>query len=286
MNMKKINRFLFCTTVFSAVLFLFSFTAGKKTQVKSVKSALLNPSYNSKISALIIQNPEEVLTLRKQKNFWSAEKSGILTFADTKTVENFTTYLTKIRNLYKISDGKDAKTELNLTEDSATIVTVIDENGRIVSKLYFGADDALTSRITLAAEKGKNCFETEDDFSPYLKTDLDFWAVPEIFFAIKNPSNLNLSPADLHTLQSLRHGKILPSSSSVLKNLEIENSVTLYGQYDSFQRIDFYEYEDAKEGKLYFYTQKIEPQEIKDTAVFEVSSWTYDKIKELLKTKS
>lgn len=283
MKQKKINAFLTFTAVFSFLLFLFSFFKVNKTENKAIKSALVNPSYSERIKTLIIQNPQELLTLRKQENYWTCEKSGIYTFADTKTIENFTAYLTKIRNMYKISDSKDAKIDLKLTEDSAVIITIIDENSKILSKLYFGNEDALTSRIPVTTEKGKICYETQDDFSPYLKTDLNFWAVPEIFFAIKNPSNLNLSASDLHTFQSLRHGKVFESTSLPV-NAQFVKSITLYGQYDSSQRIDFYEYTARKkEGKNYLYTLTVEPQSFYNNAIFELSSWTYDKIKELLK---
>lgn len=283
MKQKKINELLTFTAVFSFLLFLFSFFKVNKTENKAVKSALVNPSYSERIKTLIIQNPQELLTLRKQENYWTCEKSGIYTFADTKTIENFTAYLTKIRSMYKISDSKDAKIDLKLTEDSAVIITIIDENSKILSKLYFGNEDALTSRIPVTTEKGKICYETQDDFSPYLKTDLNFWAVPEIFFAIKNPSNLNLSASDLHTFQSLRHGKIF-ESTLIPVNAQCVKSITLYGQYDSSQRIDFYEYTARKEeGKNYLYTLTVEPQSFYNNAIFELSSWTYDKIKELLK---
>lgn len=283
MKTKKINFFLTFTATFSFLLFLFSFFKVNKTENKAIKSALVNPSYSEKIKTLIIQNPQELLTLRKQENYWTCEKSGIYTFADTKTIENFTSYLTKIRNMYKISDSKDAKIDLKLTEGSAVIITIIDENSKILSKLYFGSEDSLTSRIPVTTERGKICYETQDDFSPYLKTDLNFWTVPEIFFAIKNPSNLKLSVSDLHTFQNLRHGKIFESTSLPV-NAQFVNSITLYGQYDSSQRIDFYEYTARQEeGKHYLYTLTVEPQIFYNNAIFELSSWTYDKIKELLK---
>lgn len=281
MKNKKINFFLSFTTIFSFFLFCFSFFAGKKNSVNSIKSALVNPSYNENIEKIIIQSPQKILVLKSEGKWWSCESRGIKIFADKKIVSNFTKNLTKIRNMYEISDSTNGRLELGLIEGSAQIVTVVGPNGKILSKLYFGASDSLSSRITVAAEKGKICYETEDDFSVCLKNDANFWSIPEIFFAIKNPSNLRLSSADLHTLLSLRHGKIY-GENAFPKNAVFEKSVTLFGQYDSLQRVDFYK-RKTQEGFEYFYSQTVEPQVVKDNAVFEVSSWTYERLQEILK---
>lgn len=281
MKNRKINLFLSFTTVFSFFLFCFSFSAGKKNSVNSIKSALVNPSYSENIEKIIVQSSQEILVLKSEGKWWSCENRGIKTFADKKTVSNFIKNLSKIRNMYKISDSLNGRIGLGLTEGSAQIVTVVGSNGKILSKLYFGASDSLSSRITVAAEKGKICYETEDDFSAYLKTDVNFWSIPEIFFAIKNPSNLKLSSADLHTLLSLRHGKIY-GANAFPENAVFEKSITLFGQYDSLQRVDFYK-SKAQEGFEYFYSQTVEPQVVKDNAVFEVSSWTYERLQKILK---
>ena len=281
MKNRKLNLFFSFTTVFSFFLFCFSFSAEKKNSVKSIKSALVNPSYSENIEKIIIQSPQEILVLNSERKWWSCENRGIKTFAEKKTVSNFIKNLTKIRNMYKISDSINGRMELGLIEGSSQIVTVVGSNGKILSKLYFGASDSLSSRITVATEKGKICYETEDDFSIYLKTDVDFWSIPEIFFAIKNPSNLKLSSADLHTLLSLRHGKIY-GANAFPENAVFEKSVTLFGQYDSLQRVDFYK-RKTQEGFEYFYSQTVEPQVIKDNAVFEVSSWTYERLQKILK---
>ena len=67
--------------------------------------------------------------MRNENDVWLCEKQGIFTFADKKTVNNLIADLTKIRSMYKISDTIEAKIDLNLTEDSASIITVIDDSG-------------------------------------------------------------------------------------------------------------------------------------------------------------
>lgn len=281
MKSSKLNSFLIATTFISFLLCILSFITVKKGERSAVKSALLNPAYKDKVQALIIQSTEDIITLRNENNWWTCEKQGIYTYADTKTIENLISNLTKLRNLYKISDRIDAKVSLNLTDDTARIVTVIDNRGNSVSKLYFGFDDSLTSRINTSTERGKVSYETEDDISPYLKTDLNFWTIPEIFFAVKNPSNLSLSKNDLHTLKSLRHGKI-HSSIKLPVDCTRVNSVLIKGQYNISQKIDFY-FHQTVDGPEYFYTQNIEPEIINNNAVFEISQWTYDRITKLLK---
>ena len=84
----------------------------------------------------------------------------------------------------------------------------------------------------------------------------------------------------MHTLLSLRHGKIY-GANAFPENAVFEKSITLFGQYDSLQRVDFYK-RKAQEGFEYFYSQTVEPQVVKDNAVFEVSSWTYERLQKIL----
>ncbi|MDD5790063.1 MAG: hypothetical protein PUE30_06035 [Spirochaetia bacterium] len=280
MKNKKVNSILLCTAFVSFILFLFSFFSEDGNSVKAVKSALVNPADGENIHKIIISSPSEVLTLQKEKKFWTCERGEACAFADEKNVLNLIKNLVKLRNMYKISDSIDGRSELGLVEGSAQIITVAGSDGHVFSKLYFGSSDALTSRITVASERGKACYETEDDFSVFLKTDLNFWSVPEIFFAIKNPSNLTLSPEDLHLLLSLRHGQFF-GFEPVPREAVFEKSVALYGQYDSFQKVDFYSL--LQDGEiLYLYTQTVGGEEKLCNAVFEVSRWTFERLNRLL----
>lgn len=280
MKNKKVNLILLGTTFLSFLLFIFSFFAVDSNSVKSVKSALVNPADSENIQKIIISSPEAILTIQKEKNWWICESGGVRTFAHEKTILNLIDNLTKLRNMYKISDSVHGKENLDLVEGSAQIITVAGVDGRIFSKLYFGSSDSLTARIAVASERGKMCYETEDDFSVYLKTDLNFWSVPEIFFSINNPANLSLSSEDLHLLLSLRHGQIF-CSEPVPKDAVFEKSLTLFGQYDSFQRVDFYSL--PQDGDiLYLYTQTLSVDDENCNAVFEVSRWTFERLLRLL----
>lgn len=280
MKMNKLRISLIIFTVFSSVLFLLSFCSQKDNAPKPVQSALLNPSYKNSIQTIIIQTPESLLTMRKENDVWLCEKQGIFTFADKKTVNNLIANLTKIRSMYKISDTIEAKIDLNLTEDSASIITVIDDSGKPAAKIYFGDSDTLTARINLRSEKSRICWETADDFSPYLKTDLDFWTIPEIFFAIKEPVNLKISDANLHTLLSLRHGKIYPSTQ-LPSGVQKERTFELKGPLNTKQIVEFYSL-NTPEGKDYFYIQHINDEEFMNNAIYELSGWTYNRLTALL----
>ena len=280
MKKNKLNSILAAVCAASFVLFLVSFCSTSKTKPKSVESALLNPAYIEKVSAVLIQSPEEIISIKQENSQWAAEKQGIYTYADTKQIKSLLKNLTKIRKMYKISDKEQGKIELSLTQDSARIITVIDNRGIAVAKLYFGSTSSLTSRINVRSEKGRNCYETEDDISPYLNTDLDFWTVPEIFFAIKEPSNLNIDSSSIKTLLALRHGKIMSSAVLPPNSVKID-SILLKGQYNSSQKIDIYEY-SGQDSREYFYIQHIQDEFINNNALYEISQWTYERLKKLL----
>lgn len=283
--MKKnvLTKIFFSLFVFSFTLFMISFCTGTEVRSpKSVNSALVNPAHRENIRIILIQSPQGIISLKNENDIWSAEEQGIHTFAEEKNIESLIKNLTKIRKMYKISDSLEAKIDLSLTQDSAKIITIIDNRGLVVSKLYFGLQTALTSRINLCTENAKVCYETEDNISAYLHTDIDFWTKPEIFFAVKNPSNLNIPAADLSTLLSLRHGKVLLSQNVPYGCTRID-SVTLIGQFNSFQTVDFYSRKNDDGTDEYFYIQHIEPETITNNAVYEISGWTYSRLTTLLK---
>ncbi len=277
MNNKKTAGIILSISI---LFFLFSLVKKNDSSGNSLKSVLLNPGVKDQIQALILQSPDEILTIRNDGKSWICEKKGIYTKASDKNVNNLINYLTTIRNMYKISDTKDGKIPLNLTEESAFIITVIADNGKPAARLFFGNTDSLTSRINVSSEKSRNSYEVQDDFSPYLKTDLNFWTVPEIFFSIKNPSNLKLNKNDLYTLQSLRHGQVL-DTDSLPNNCVKVRRIFIKGQLEDSQTVDFYE-KYTPDGKEYFYIQHLEPEVFNNNAVYSLSQWTYQRITKLL----
>jgi len=280
MKNRKIDLILVIFLFFSFILFCLSFCVDKNKAI-AIKSALVNPSYKKNISRLIIQDPENLLTLNLKNQFWICETNGLSTYANRENIDNFINKLTNIRNMYKISDNNNEKSNLHLTKENAVIVTVIDSSDKAVSKIYFGKENNLTSRIFVSNDKGRISYETENDLSSFLSTDINFWTVPEIFFITKNPSNLKINADKLHTLLSLRHGNIVPKNQ-IPSSAVFASSYTLYGQYEYSQRIDFYEYKNS-DSTDYYYIQNVSPHNISENCAYELSSWSYNKLKDLLK---
>lgn len=283
MKLRRTDVFLIFAASISFIVFCISFAATERMRPKPVESALLNPSARDKISLAIIQDSALHIVLKSVNGKWLCESNGVTVSADTKLVSSFLEKLSKIRKMYKISDRKDTMSELGLKDEDAKSVVLLDSEGKTAVKLCFGQENALTSRIAVASSGGKVSYETENDISSYLSADINFWAAPEIFFAIRNPSNLNLSDADLHTLLSLRHGKILARANLPL-DAEKAGSVTLMGQYNASQRVDFYR--NAANGiNEYYYIQEFFPDALDFNALYEISEWTYSRIMGLLSQK-
>ncbi|WP_147614745.1 hypothetical protein [Treponema pectinovorum] len=280
MNSKKLNKILCCFAIFSFSLFLISIFAVKKVEQKSIKSALVNPSYKEKIGTIFIKDSQETITLRFLEDFWILEKKGINTFADKKNVEELIRNLSKIRSMYKISDNYKSRIDLKLTDEDAKILIVIDKSGNIISKLYFGEEDFLTSRLTVASQKSKVSYQTENDLSIFLNCDLDFWTEKEIFFAVKNPSNLNINTSSLESLLNLRHGKI--SLDFDKTKATFVRSISLLGQYETQERIDIF-LTDENGTEQYFYSHQLTPKIIESNSYYEISQWTYEKLISLVK---
>lgn len=154
-----------------------------------IKSVLLNPKYENIISSITIEVPDtDNLVLKKAGNIWYAEQSSgtdieekIIFPADRTTVENLIQRSVKLRKLYKKANSIKNHIKLNVSEETAKKLTFTADDGQILSELYFGSENNLTSGIYVRSSAKKDVFETEDDFSLYLNTQSYFYADPYIF---------------------------------------------------------------------------------------------------------
>lgn len=273
MKQKKIVAVSFFMAFFSIIVFLCSFFFEDRTMEKGVESALVNPKNKEKIYFVEFSKNAETLLLKKNENFWYCSGNGIFTFADEEKIEKFLSALTEIRTVYKVLDSERENFDMDSFQISNFRVSLFSSSGEVLGILYFGKTDSLTSRIIFSSKNGRIVFETEDDFSSFLNMAVDFWVKMEIFFGVKNPSNLNFSPDNLHLLYSLRHGKT-KSLSELPAASRLVNGFTVYGQFQDYHSIEIYEYESNGRSE-YFYRQNVSSSKEEDRAFFELSGITY-----------
>ena len=246
---------------------------------------------------------KDKIVLSKEGDLFLLYSYGIITQADEKSIQILLENSSRLRNLYKISDSKAAKESFFLTEELASSVTFFINDGTEVSKIFFGIKDSLLSRIYVRSGKNDVCYETEDDLSRFLTASLDYWSEGKIICETENPvsfvwENLNFNDGSdefykiKDKMLSFRHGKIMPidrSNAEILKEKPV-SFLTVQGGEGRILNIMFFDF-DSSFGESYLYTKNVIPSEFDSletnkafsvqNALFEISGWTYESIKNL-----
>lgn len=244
-------------------------------------------------------------------------KTEITTFADKKLVTSLIEKACEIRKLYQISDKESDFVQLKTSENAGSTVSFTGNDNKMYTKLYFGSTNSLTNRTFVRSQGSKITYETENDLSHFLNSDTNYWSEGEILSGIiskgSNPveisfeekstkSSLNEKSPDFAakstSLLSLRHGSIKDEEDylSAMQSQNPQPTAVLTVQDGSGRsvRIEFFEIEEkgqSESEKSYFYKKNIRPSPAdsqensfafySENALYEISAWTYGKIKSL-----
>lgn len=314
--MQKLNKRLVKLLILSAALFVFSifFSNKGRNAPKSTESVLFNPKYLNETDSVIItvkkESGDEVLTIKKEGDFWLLKKQDekgneLCTFADIKLVSSFFERLCEFRKLYKVSDKEKDFSALATDENNALSISFTNRSGKDFPSLYFGHQNQITGRIFLRSGESKTTYESQNNLSQFLTTDLNYWAEGEILSGINNPLTITLSQgesskaidektegfeAKKRSLLSLRHGKII--SEKALEEILDKGKMfadSFFKAQDGSGRIAVLTFFKAEEGgESIYYTRKVTPSPAEssentfvlysENCAYEISEWTYHKI--------
>ncbi len=319
-NLSK--KILYLADLLLAILFAFSFVKTcKNDKREAVKTALVNPKYQPTISKIEIYQGERDNLEKKQNqgdcNFISLEKNGDYWTisqknnpyslpADCQRVEKFISELTKIRNMYKLSDKIEKNSAFGLTDQSTFHIRYYyddnDDNkmensksnssfgknlpGENFHELSFGNQDfSLTDRYLMTDSKA-TVYEINSDLDSFLTTSVQNWTEPyiisqQVLGTIKESDIQNQNISDKAKLLELRHGG-LPTE----KSLENKKSPAIpefslpiqLGNKSAIQLDIFKSQSDTEFTVRAIYTR---PDKSQSTYYSKISSWTYNKIKEI-----
>lgn len=279
----------------------------RKNDSKSmtVNTTLLNTKYVPSVTEIRISIPETVnkgtdftgtvngrkeIVLKKYGSIWTGEEQTgtdkVIWPADKSTVENMIDSFAKVRKLYEKSASVKNFDSLSVTDEKAAAVEFVTQNGQTVSKLLFGNENTLTSRINVRSSAKLNVYEIDSDISLYLNARSSFFADPYLY-----PLCITSFTAE-ETASLLRHGNISDSLSE-------RNECTEQTPVDSVRkdfsdgsgvRLRIYSADSQKEN-----TYTVVPQLIPSLTAgkdeinglsrinytYSISSWTYEKLKQL-----
>ena len=319
--MKKIDLILLKILAASLLLYLISlvFSPERANSQKSIESAILNQKYKNDIQKILLKKNDEndatkEIEITKHGDFYllSESESNINCLADSKIIASLLENAVKIRKFYKISQ-KSSDSALFLTDEkSAFSIAFYADSDNAVSQVFFGAEDSLKNRIYLRSKNSNAVYECENDFHQYLTIEKKYWAEGKIFAESGSPVqidfeklNQNGIPSEIlkiddksedfqkksEYLLSLRHGNItdeVPLGFQKVTVLKLQDGNGRIVKIEFFQSA-----ENTGEGdsNSYYYIKSVIPSPIdaqstafafySENAVYEISAWTYGKIRDL-----
>lgn len=282
---KKINFILLGSVIILSILYIVSLFNNKAggDKRKAIKTALVNSKYENTINNFLLQKADQQLYLVKQNEIWlagNAPEQAALIPADTQKVNSFIKDLTKIINLYKISDNLPAKNDFGLTDEN-TFVISYDQN-----QIYFGNYDFSKTSRYLMTGKNTKVYETDTSLDKYLSTSIQAWSDPYIVSKalisltakdIQTVTGPVRKDCDLEKLLDLRHGgaAVTPIEGAP------ELCFTLITGDTSEVELTFYKTASESEFNVDV-NYKLGLSGKKYSCSLKISLWTYNKIKNIM----
>lgn len=214
---EKINIILIATSIVLFFTYILSFTNFSSTDKrKLVKTALVNNKYIDSINRFELSQGEQKITLSKEKAgggdvwFILAENNTKILPADKELVNNFLFKLTKVINMYKISDKISQNNSFGLT-DSSTFCLKYYFSDSEFQQIYFGNLDFSNSFRYLMSGKTTTVYQVENTIDTFLNTKNQFWAEPNII----SKQIIDISPESIQkiTLSSSNNSKTYNSNA-------------------------------------------------------------------------
>ncbi len=315
------NKILLIITIILAILYALSFVKNATSDKRDkVKTALVNQKYKENITSILLQDLSGCIEISKDEGFWilqtPVQENTIMSEADQnlsislpasqEKINNLLDELIKVRNLYKISDKINKNSSLGLTNGTEFHLRYsykdTDNAADTFRELIFGNQDfSLSSRYFMTGENTQ-VYEIDNSLDLYLSTSIQSWTEPYIIsktviksdiqsltfisnedYGKKTAKKISGKNAGTEKLLELRHGG-LPSADELIKiaNKAAESEIEIENGDKSRIILKITKSEDGEAN--YIVNVKYYKPDAKSafyTSYAKISSWTYNKIKEI-----
>ncbi len=337
--MSKKNKYLIIITAILTILYILSFTksCSSKDRREKIKTALVNQKYWDSINFITLEDSAGMIELNNYKGFWTLQRVSDYTSSQMQSLpsmpvspermENFLNELTRVRNLYKISDKINKNSSLGLNNGTEFHITyaISDTEGDTEGfrQLIFGNQDfSLSSRYLMTGESTQ-IYEIDDSMDIYLTTSIQSWAEPYLISHILTAnteiqnnslvyydSNIEKRKSgkisDTKKLMELRHGGIpeineiaelydqgiiITKAPEMTIRLEMGDKSLIVLNINKSQKdentylVETKYFRDNPASKnaviIKSSSSSIEEDTLYYTSYSKISSWTYNKIKEI-----
>lgn len=184
MNKKRWLIAMLSVNALLLLIFILSFlSAGNVEKRKSVQTALLNLNKIPDIKSMEFSGDGQSVILEKRGNVWTGtdSASGSLWPADLQTVANFIEKFADVITVYERASSEEDWKKFLLDEKNAFRVCIKNQDGEVISNLFFGMTDSLSQRIYFRAGSGKSVYETQAAMSSFLNASAAFWCDPFVY---------------------------------------------------------------------------------------------------------
>ena len=290
----KNNKILIVLTAILAALYIISFTKSctSKDSREKIKTSLVNQKYKDAITSFELQDATGSLTITNKGDFWTVSTLP----ASNERMQSFINNLITIRNLYKISDKINKNSTLGLTTGTEFHLKYSTQDTS--HELIFGNQDFSLSSRYMMTEKSTQIYEIDSSMDTYLTNSVQNWAEPfivsQLVFGKITPQDIQrtsvinqnhlTSISDTQKLLDLRHGGI-PEEEELLSALQNSKTpdTTITLELGNKNEIELKIYPTKSENEYIVMTEyhKQKGNSPYYTSVSKISSWTYNKIKEI-----
>lgn len=284
-------------------------TQSKKSNIKTIQTALLNKKYISNVNLIEVSEPNDeplLLSKKTDKNgdyYWIGTTNEMSFPIDFTIASQFINSFAKTRNLHIVSESYSAWSSLSLADNQSFKVRFLYDNGigniEPYSALFFGTETADGTMVRLRTDKKATAYQMQNDIFSYLTTKKELWADMKLFpYMVQNDESLAQSiivsndrtfimhVGDeqfenlIHSLFSLRGSTLYPVS--ILSNFEVENvlNVKVLLQNKNEISIDVYEY--LENGQKTYFVKPYNSEKIIPEYLIEISSWTFERLLSVL----
>ena len=293
-NFTKNNKILIIIASILTILYVLSFTRActSKDNREKIKTSLVNQKYKDSITSFELQDSAGEIKITNKGDFWTV---GTLP-ASEQRMQAFINNIITVRNLYKISDKINKNSTLGLT--TGTEFHLKYSTADTFHELIFGNQDFSLSSRYMMTEKSTQVYEIDSSLDTYLTTSIQSWAEPfiisQLVFERITPQDIQRTTVinqnhlseitDSQKLLDLRHGGI-PDEEELLSVLQTNQTpdTTITLELGNKKEIELKIYPAKSNSEFIVMTEyhKQKGDTPYYTSVSKISSWTYNKIKEI-----
>jgi hypothetical protein len=170
-----------CATIL-LILYIVSLFAGRKSEVKTVSSALLNERYVGDVDVVRVTIPSTddfgtiQIEVQKTGSVWLfSPEPGLTAPVSISRMDELFDAAKRVRKMSIFADTAKNREAFALNPESAVHMEFAAKTGEVFSSVYFGAEDFTGRNIAVRAEKSTAIYQTANDFAPWLTTDRKLW---------------------------------------------------------------------------------------------------------------